>query len=222
MVISHSKKFIFIHNYKVAGTSIENALSPYSNKNFWKSGFMDQVKLLLNVYPSVYSSDFHSHITASELKKNIPDKMFNSYFKFGFVRDPWDWQVSLYTYMLKIKEHHQHELIKGMKDFDAYIEWRINEDCHLQKEFFYNEAGECLMDYIGKFENIGSSTRKLFDMFSLETSMPHLNQSRSDSNYLRYYSQRSIDLVAEAYRDDLLTFGYSRPVLEEAYAQTGS
>ena len=86
MVISHSKKFIFIHNYKVAGTSIENALTPYSNKTFWKSGFRDQLKFLFNSYPSIYSSDFQSHITAAELKNSIPEEMFSSYFKFGFVR----------------------------------------------------------------------------------------------------------------------------------------
>ena len=212
-VISHSKKLIFIHNYKVAGTSIEYALRRYDNKTFWRSGLKDQFSFLTNAYPPVYSSEFSPHITAADLKKGLPDELFSKYFKFGFVRDPWDWQVSMYSYILKTKEHHQHELLKSMKSFDEFIEWRINEDFHLQKEFFYDEDNRCLMDYIGKFETIGSSIQKLFDMFCLDTNLLHLNQSRDNFDYLHFYSQRSIDMVAEAYRDDLLTFGYSKPKL---------
>ena len=218
MVISHSKKFIFIHNYKVAGTNIENALTPYSNKTFWKSGFRDQLKFLFNSYPSIYSSDFQSHITAAELKNSIPEEMFSSYFKFGFVRDPWDWQVSLYCYILKMKEHHQHKMVKKMKCFDEFIEWRANDDLFLQKQFFYSPDGECLMDYIGKFETVNASMRKLFDMFSLDIAMPHLNKSRDEAGYLHFYTPYSIDLVAEAYREDLETFGYTKPEPVAAYA----
>ncbi len=212
-VISHSKKLIFIHNYKVAGTSIEHALRRYDNKTFWRSGLKDQFAFLSNAYPPVYSSEFSPHITAVDLKKNLPDELFSSYFKFGFVRDPWDWQVSMYSYILKTKEHHQHELLKRMENFDEFIEWRINEDFHLQKEFFYDENGNCLMDYIGKFEALGSSMKKLFDMFRLDADLLHLNQSRENNNYLHFYSQRSLDMVAEAYKDDLLAFDYCKPKL---------
>ena len=47
-------------------------------------------------------------------------KVFEEYFKFGFVENPWDWQVSLYTFMLKDAKHHQHEFVKSLKDFDEY------------------------------------------------------------------------------------------------------
>jgi hypothetical protein len=209
MVISHSKKFIFIHNYKVAGTSITNALSTIGNESFRQSSLKDKLLIALSIYPKIFSSDFNVHITADELRKNIPGKIFDSYFKFGFVRNPWDWQVSLYLYMLKQETHHQHQLIKKMKGFDEYIDWRVNKDFHLQKDFFYDQNNVCLVDYIGKFEDIEASTKKLFTKFNLNIEIPHLNASRSNADYMHFYSEKSFNLIAEAFKEDITIFGYS-------------
>lgn len=140
MIISHQKKIIFIHNYKVAGTSLRKSLSHFNNKNFRSSKRIDKLKFILGLYPKIYTSEFPRHIKAIELKKQLPAKVFNNYFKFGFVRNPWDWQVSLYTYMLKKEDHHQHDLIKSMKNFGEYIDWRVHNDLHLQKDFFYEDG----------------------------------------------------------------------------------
>src|ERR1051326_1624247 len=137
MLISHSRRFIFIHNYKVAGSSIRDTLAAYSNLSFQRSSLTDKIKLVLGIYPKIYSHDFHGHIKAFELKGKLPKKTFDDYFKFGFVRNPWDWQVSLYTYALNLPSHHQHLLVKEMKGFDDYIDWRIDKELRLQKDFFY-------------------------------------------------------------------------------------
>ena len=117
MIISHQKKFIFIHNYKVAGTSIRQSLELYDYNTINNSTYLDKLKFFLGISPKVCSSQFEGHITAVELKDKIPHKIFNDYYKFGFVRNPWDWQVSLYKYMLKLESHPQHTLIKSMKNF---------------------------------------------------------------------------------------------------------
>src|ERR1700758_1505800 len=122
MIISHRKKFIFIHNYKVAGTSIHQALRKYNNPSFLGSILLDKLRLLAKKHPAIYAQDFEWHINAKELRDKLPANVFNSYFKFGFVRNPWDWQVSLYTYMLKAKDHRDHTFIKSLKNFDEYIE----------------------------------------------------------------------------------------------------
>jgi len=111
MIISHSKKFIFVHNYKVAGTSITDSLLKYSNPSFLGSSFADKIAIMLGRYPRIYANQFEGHVKAPELKRKLPKIIFDSYYKFGFVRNPWDWQVSLYTYMLKDETHHQHQLL---------------------------------------------------------------------------------------------------------------
>ena len=112
MLVSHTKKFIFIHNYKVAGTSIREVLAKYrlspaqrlQQKLGWKS--RNHLKTADN------------HQTAQQIRERLPEKVFNNYYKFGFVRDPWDWQASLYKYALKNKNHKQHELISEMASFE--------------------------------------------------------------------------------------------------------
>lgn len=213
MLISHSKKFIFIHNFKVAGTSVRKALYKHSNHSFRESSFKDMLFLLAKAFPPVYSRNFPGHITAKELKKELPEGIFNNYFKFGFVRNPWDWQVSLYTFMLKNQNHYQHKLIKSMKDFDEYIDWRVNKDLHFQKDFFYDEKGNCLVDFIGKLENLSTDFNKICQKLSLKSSLPHLNKSRDSNNFLNFYSKKSFDIISEVYKEDILLFEYSKPML---------
>ena len=212
MIISHQKEFIFIHNYKVAGTSIRNALNQFNNHTFRSSKHIDKIKFTLGLYPKIYTSTFSGHIKANDLKKEISKKVFDNYFKFGFVRNPWDWQVSLYTYMLKLESHHQHDLIKSMKNFDEYIDWRVHNDLHLQKEFFYDKD-KCLMDFIGKIENLEEDFKSVCEKVKINVELPHLNVSRKNDNYLKYYSKESLLMVKEAFEEDIKLFGYSTPEL---------
>lgn len=213
MILSHEKKFIFIHNYKVAGTSVRNALLKYNNRTFWKSSLAHKIKFLNGSFPKIYSKDFDHHITASELKQKLPTEIFDEYFKFGLVRNPWDWQVSLYKFMLKRKSHYQHELVKKFANFDEYIDWRIHEDLHLQKEFFY-EGDTCLMDFIGKMENMKEDFEKICKRINVSEELPHKNPSRpAHEGFKKYYSQKSIDMVDDAFKEDIVLFGYEKPVL---------
>ena len=84
------------------------------------------------------------HVFAKDLRKRIPKHIWNNYYKFTFVRNPWDWQVSIYHYIISQKSNHHHKLVKGMSGFDEYIRWRVFEDKHLQKEFVVDEQGNSL------------------------------------------------------------------------------
>ena len=213
MLISHTKKFIFIHNYKVAGTSITKALKPYADYSYQDTSRFKKLMIKAGLYPNIFSRSFEDHITMEGLHTRLPDRIVKSYFKFGFVRDPWDWQVSLYQYMLKLKNHHQHELIKGMRSFDEYIAWRVDGNFQLQKDFFYNHQGNCVVDFIGKYEDLIKDFNYVCnEKIRVSAYLPHLNSSReSKKEYLDYYSQKSIDMVDKAFQQDIVTFGYVKP-----------
>lgn len=216
MIISHSKRFIFVHNYKVAGTSVRSILNPHGNWSFRASTHLDKIKILMGIYPKVYSNQFYGHSTLLDLKKRIPGRIFSSYFKFGFVRDPWDWQVSLYMFMLQQKDHPQHKIVSSMKSFDEYIEWRVNKDLKLQKAFFYDEEGACLADFLGRYESLRSDFKVVREKMGIKSDLPHLNASRKERTYLNYYSISSIDMVYEGFKDDIETFNYSKPTLKSS------
>jgi hypothetical protein len=205
MIISHSKKFIFIHIYKVAGTSISSALRKYnylpSKKNKLKSTF--------GVNPSIYSRDFDGHITARELSSKIPASIFGSYFKFAFVRNPWDWQVSLYHFGKQLRSHHQHHLFNNMT-FREYLDWRVNEDLKLQSDFILSDDGKMLVDYVGRLESINQDFSEICESIGLDKDyvIPRLNRS-NHSEYRKYYDSESKQIIQQAFRKDIEIFGYS-------------
>jgi len=212
MLISHLKKFIFIHNYKVAGTSIRAALIKYADISLYQSTWVGKFYFLARKYPKLYSSYFPNHITAKELREQLPQQVFENYFKFGFVRNPWDWQVSIYNYTRKSIDHHQHDLIKKMS-FDEYIDWRVNKELIFQKSFFYDQNGEMLVDFLGKYSRLEQDFKKICDNIKIKATLPHLNISRNDRDYLKYYNKNTLEIINQAYKEDIQLFGYEKPEL---------
>lgn len=202
MVISHGYKFIFIHNYKVAGTSVREALQVFSIPP--KESYLNWIGQKLHVLPQ--SSDFPDHVSAPELKAQLSPKYFEKYYKFSFVRNPWDWQVSLYHYARQQKNHHQYEATMAMS-FDDYIRWRINEDLHLQKDFMYDKDGKCLVDYIGKMEDMQGSFKHVVDHIGIQATLPHSNKSKHQ-HYRDYYTDETRKMVEDAFAVDIQLFGY--------------
>ncbi|MEQ8925245.1 MAG: sulfotransferase family 2 domain-containing protein [Fulvivirga sp.] len=208
MLISHSKKFIFIHVYKVGGTSISTVLSKYCDYSFWTASKINKVKYLFKLKPRIFHTDFPHHISANDLREKIPDSIFNSYYKFAFVRNPWDWQVSLYNFMLKYEKHPQHVFIKRMKNFDEYLDWRIIDGLALQKELLTNGQDDLLVDKVGKLENFQHDFDKICSKIGVvNTQLSHDNKSTYDS-YKNYYSKETYDMVKEAFKEDITYFSY--------------
>lgn len=202
MVISHGYKFIFIHNYKVAGTSVREALQVYTIPP--KENYINWIGQKLKILPS--SGDFIDHVSAPNLKKELAPKYFDNYFKFSFVRNPWDWQVSLYHYMREQKDHRQHQLVMS-QTFEEYIHWRVENDLKLQKQFMYDDKGNCLVDFIGKMETINEDFKKITDRIGINAVLPHSNKSKH-KHYQELYNAETKALVAKYFYEDIELFGY--------------
>ena len=86
-MISHEHKCIFIHVPKCAGESIETALMGRPN---WESDDPNYASLGL---PDDSKIGQDKHYTISQWKDHIN---FTNYFKFSFVRNPWDRVYSAY------------------------------------------------------------------------------------------------------------------------------
>ena len=95
-----------------------------------------------------------------------------------------------------------------MKSFDEYIEWRIAEDMELQKEFIYDRNGKLLIDFVGRFENIQKDFNTICGKINIpQMELPKANPS-NHSYYKDYYNKHTIDLIANAYKEDIDIFNY--------------
>ena len=203
MIYSKSKNFIFIHIYKNAGTSIKDALKLY-NDTYSKRRSLDGALGKLGI-SSKFAPPWHG--TAREIKNYVGGSIWDSAYTFAVIRNPWDWQVSLYTYMLKCKTHHQHRFISKIKSFDEYISWRCQENFCSQSCFLTGDSGNIIVNDVFRFESINSDIQRLESHIGCNIHWKKLNQSRSDS-YRQYYSSESREMVGKFFREDIDRFGY--------------
>lgn len=208
MLISEKHRFIFIHIYKNAGTSITAALLPFAT-NIWlyrANSILRKYGISIPHY--VDPHPYEGHITASELISRIGQSTFRTYFSFAIVRNPWDWQVSFYTFMLRNTHHHQHELTKNFRNFDEYIKWRCTEELRYQKDFVFSPDGTKLVDFIGRYEQLEDDFRSICSRIGISTHLPRLNVSKMKP-YRDYYNKETIELVQRTFAPDIELFGYS-------------
>ncbi|MBD1916310.1 MULTISPECIES: sulfotransferase family 2 domain-containing protein [Cyanophyceae] len=204
MLISHRHKFIFVHIYKNAGTSVSTALLPFMATKLQRFTSRQLKKIGI----SYLAQPCSTHATAATISSVIGEEKFKSYFSFCFVRNPWDWQVSLYQYMLKTPNHPQHKLAKEFKSFENYLDWRCTKEVRFQKDFIYSQNGELLVDFVGRFETLDEDFKVVCKRIGIPARLPKLNVSNTVP-YQKFYTQKTRDMVEAAFEPDISLFNYS-------------
>jgi len=216
MIISHTKKFIFIHIYKTAGTSISHTLSPHSRfiekiSTYYPSSIL--VKIInhffgLGEMGNKWINGVHKHATAIELKNYLGEKQFKEYFKFAFVRHPMDWQVSLYEY-IRSNTHKDHDLANKIT-FKEFVLKEIKNKSPRQIDFLI-ENNNFIINKIYKFENINKDLEALFKALKINVkkdSLKHLNKSPRVKSFYEYYDSELEKVVRDYYSEDFKLLGY--------------
>ncbi len=213
MIISRRKKFIFIHNPKTGGSSITSSFNKYG---YLLSRFPDRVqnysRLVLD--ESWQLGLFRKHIPAFDLKTKVPPNVWNSYFKFGFVRNPYDRIISLFNYVRQTPDHLEFQEFIRHKDINGYLDQIMKVDLttepwHCQSYYLTDKEGNILVDYVGKFENLNSDFEKINSILHLtDPQLKHLNKSQRERDISKVLDKESIQKVNHIYRRDFENFRY--------------
>jgi len=193
MIISHSKKIVFFHMYKVAGKSITSLLQENGGEMHWEiSG---------------------QHTSCREaLEHNKYKALIKEYYTFAFVRNPWDWVLSNYLYAKSCKIHPRYETINnsGMS-FEGYIQ-KIITDQYIGPQFnFLMDKDESIdhFDFIGRFENLNDDILFLVKKLKLEGGLPYKNKTEIKSgSYRDHYTEKTKKQVEEIFAKDIEVFNY--------------
>ncbi len=216
MIISHSKKFIFIHIYKTAGTSISQLLLPHArfiekiSAYYFTSIFIKIINNLfgLNDMGNKWINGIHKHAKAIECKKYLDEKVFKEYFKFAFVRHPMDWQVSLYEY-IKNTSHKDHDIVKNIS-FKEFVYREISNNSPRQVDFLMDD-NKFIINKFFKLESIDQDIKKLFEILNIKSkdkNISHLNKSLRMKNFYDYYDDELEKKVRAYYSKDFKLLGY--------------
>ena len=195
MVISHYTKSIFVHIQKTGGSSIEEALRK------------DDPTIESNAHQG------RRHMAAREMKTLIPADTWNTYFKFAFVRNPWDRLVS--WYMMCVQAPSMNNFSRYVKDnaatFDDFLTKTTTgmgeRTTRNQLDYVTNDVGEIIVDFVGKYEALEQDFDTVRKKLNLTADLPHVNRSTHDG-YRKYYSDETRDIVARRFEKDIRHFGY--------------
>ena len=206
MLVSYHKKFLFVHIFKTAGTSVTNGLARhcYRPESTRPSNFLAFFSTNWN---KIHRIPIKKHATALQIRAALDREIFDSFFKFTFVRNPWDWQVSLYHYILEHPENHGHEETKKMGSFRNFVFSR-KKSAFTQTGCLVDESGCLLVDFVGKFESLEADFKTICDKVGITASLPHINKSDRTA-YQDYYDAETRDLTARLYAEDIERFGYT-------------
>jgi len=136
MIVSHSKKFIFIHLEKCGGTSVESALEPYLAWDDLIIGSTDFGEGIQSLYYKRYGIEkvkkdmLWKHSTAKQISEYLGES-YSDYKKIVVVRNPVHIVKSLYTFSQTATTLHlgrfRREDWRDMADQGFPNEWPYNE-----------------------------------------------------------------------------------------------
>ncbi len=193
------KKAIFVHIPKCAGVS---------------------------VCRSLFGNLAGGHTTLSLYCNVFEPKKFLRYFKFAFVRNPWDRLVSAYHFLRRggfcddDRQWFKREL-SGYNDFDDFVRHWVTEENVLKYRHFWPQSHYLVdrnnpgvtVDYIGFFENIDDDFHHVARILGVEAELPRSNES-AHRDYKAYYSAETRRIVKLVYDEDINRFGYDFDNLE--------
>lgn len=157
--------------------------------------------------------------------------LYPGFYRFAFVRNPWDRLVSCYRDKIKNEvEGYTHFTIRpGVANclarwsafepdmsFDDFVvavasvpDSEADEHFRSQHTFLTGRNGALAADFVGRYERLAEDFALVQQKTGLPNiELPRLQAARKVAKYAGYYSPKTRDLVAERFRTDIAMFGY--------------
>jgi hypothetical protein len=234
-VLSHRLRCIFVHVPKTGGWSVDS----FFLEHFGMGWEANDLLLVGKNEDSARGPRNLMHLKASEYLScgHVTQDQFREYFKFAFVRNPWDRAVSEYKFRdYPRKFDFKTFLFKHCAKSEATEGENRDMRVHRtpQYQFLYDEEGNSLVDFIGRYERLASDFATVAERLNLGgKELPHYNRSidlrwtptavmlwlkdpagmyrlrrNLHHHYTEYYDDESRELIARFYRRDIELFGY--------------
>lgn len=232
MIVCHEHKFIFIKTRKTAGTSIELSLSRFAGPDDvltrvipddekirtelgitarnYRGRFNPLPEILHGslrekwqaVRESIKGNKFRNHARGFKVMHRVGRKVWDSYFKFCFERNPWDKTVSHY-YWNRAK--------RGNSDltWEEYLK-RVALPVDA---FRWHRRGRMMVDFVGRFENLKEDLAAAMAHAGIEFDgwLPRAKGAVRDPEsrpYQRFIDDAARTKIARAFATEIDLLGY--------------
>lgn len=183
-----TSRFVFVHVPKTAGRSMQAVLGAPA------------------------TMPLSDHATAQEIRAYLGVRQFAERISFGFVRDPWQREVSLYFHTLRNPAYEHHAAVRARTSFRDYVAWMVEHGARRpQCDYLTDEQGRVLVNIVGRFERLTAD----FEAISKSIGQPVRilpSIGRGDyGDWRQYHDSFTIAALANYYKADIEWFGYRRP-----------
>ena len=229
MIVCHEHKFIFLKTKKTAGTSIELALSALCGdetssrrlteidealraqgrgaQNWRKHGWWGSPRPFFKRRFLKFTAEdygFYNHMPAEQARALLnDDKVWRSYFKFAFDRNPWDRQVSFY--------HHRYRRESEPPPFASFI--KGDASARINNYEIYSIGGDVAVDFVGRFERLEEDLKHALGQvgLTLDQPLPRAKTTfrKSAKPYRDYYDSDTRAIVGDWYAREIALLDYA-------------
>jgi hypothetical protein len=232
MIVSHKYRFIFLKTSKTAGTSVEIALSRFCGPDDIATRVSDEDEVIRSeqhgweapLYPARFSQYspvdwyryakdnkrkqyYYNHIPARKLKRRLSRQVWDSYFKFCIVRNPWDRVISQYHWRYRSIPEDQRPGI------EAFLDSRHVRSLQRKGFQLYTIGGKPVVDTICRYESLAEDLEKVRMDLGLpdpvDLPQAKAGHRKDKRHYREILSDSARDRIAEMFREEIELMGYS-------------
>lgn len=217
MIVSDSKKFVFVHIPKCAGNTVRGWLRTYDTR----------AELFWGAYTPYSNLDLQidlSHLNLPLLRAMIGAENFDRYYKFAVIRNPYDRAYSSFVESLKFFPAYQERGFKAFlqeklpqMDFDQ-LKPGGNQQVHFTPQYAYifDANGEQVLDQLCRIEKLEGDLRAIAYRLGLDfpdtlvSQVVRAPQTNGDYQYMDQYDRDSIQVVNAIYQKDFELLGFAQ------------
>lgn len=213
MIVSHKYKFVFIKTHKVAGTSIEFALTRFAGEDGIVTPFTvaaDEAERERAGHGGARNTktaggEYRNHMPAADVRTLLGRETFDGYFKFSVERNSYDKAVSMHAWMVR-------HLRRGTNaDFDEFV---ARGGAKPAADFDrYCIDGKPAMDFMVMYHDLQNGLDRVAERLALPgridvSAIRRKSGYRASPDYRSHYSQRSRETVAQQFAREIAHFGF--------------
>lgn len=221
MLCSFSKKFIYLKTIKTAGTSVEIFFERYcrSPLDYTERHFVDEAVDSFGIVgcrgPVADRSlvRFYNHMSAQEALDRLGKDIWESYFKFCVIRNPYDKVVSMFWYSLTNEERIFLSDAPFSKVREKFSDFVANKSNYPNDRKVYTINGEIVVDYLIRFENLGADMSYVCELMDIDFHAEKMGRFKGDKrlrneHFSEYYDGETKKSVSDFYKFEFINFAY--------------